>query len=231
MIQVLKYTSDPINEMGKMAGICWNADLSDDDKNFKRGVECLESGHYRVSEYPDVTIQIEYYSARMIRELYTHIIGVTRLQESTRYVECGNFEYYVPNSIQKNRDALNTYIECMMEIQKSYKKLVEKIHIPVQDTANLLPLGMFTKVVLKINCRALMHMAEIRTCTRAYEEFRKFMKELISVLSDLGNEWKYFCENYMKTKCNKVGYCNEKNSCGKSYTKKELEKELNWGFK
>lgn len=72
MITILESTEYPIAQMGKMAGICWGADISTHTVNFTRGKECIESGHGRVTEYSDIIIEISEYSARMIRELYTH---------------------------------------------------------------------------------------------------------------------------------------------------------------
>ena len=31
--------------MGQRAGCCWNANISDDEKNYKRGLDCIKSGH------------------------------------------------------------------------------------------------------------------------------------------------------------------------------------------
>jgi len=224
MIKILNISNNyPISDMGKYAGICWNADISDINKNFKRGVECLESGHHRVMEYSDVVVEISEYSARMIRELYTHIIGVTRLQESTRYVDCSNFKYYTPDSIKYKPLALNNYDIIMKRIKEMYVVL-QDMEIPIQDIANILPLGMHTKIVLKINCRALMHMAGIRMCKRAYKEFREFMGELRYVLSEITEEWAYFVHYYMRPKCEILGYCNEKQSCKKYLKEKEEER-------
>ena len=79
-------TQNPLQVMGKMAGICWNAPTDDKDKNIKRALDCIESGHGRVSEFPQIYIILDGYSARAIREFYTHIGGgPTRLQASTRY--------------------------------------------------------------------------------------------------------------------------------------------------
>jgi thymidylate synthase (FAD) len=213
MIQLLDYTEFPLQHMGKMASICWNTSDLTDDKLKKIGLECLESGHHRVAEFADITIEISEYSARMIRELYTHIIGVTRLQESTRYVDCSDFNYYIPDSIQNNEMALIEYKGIMHDIQNSYKQL-QDLNIPKQDIANILPFGMHTKMVLKINLRALMHMAELRMCNRALKEYRDFMKDLKQVLDKVDDEWDYIISNYYLPKCEVMGYCIEKNSCG-----------------
>ena len=44
-------------------------------------------------------------------------------------------------------------------------------------------------MVLKINVRALLHMANERMCTRAYWEFRDFMSMLTDTIRKLDNEW------------------------------------------
>lgn len=214
MIKVINYTHEPLSLMGEAAAICWNSKPSKDI-----GIRCLKSNHGRVLEYPDVIISIEGYSTRMVRELFRHVIGTSFLQESTRYVDCKNFNYYTPNSIKQNEDAYNAYAEIMDNISDFYKCLEDQ-KISKEDIANILPLGMMTKVVYKINLRALLHLFELRTCTRAYQEFRDFMEELRTVLLNLDDDWKYIIDNFAKTKCEINGYCREEKSCGKF--KKEI---------
>ncbi|MEI6296267.1 MAG: FAD-dependent thymidylate synthase [bacterium] len=214
MIKLLETFYMPITHIGKVAGICYNADTENDTKNYERGLDCINSGHDRVLEYVDITLEISEYSARCIRELYTSIIGVSRLQESTRYVNCEDFNYYIPESIKKNEIALIIYNSNMRSIKSNYSSLIT-LGIPKEDVANILPLGMNTKIVLKINLRALIHMFEIRTCARAYMEYRMLMGDLFWELCQIDPEWQYLCENVLLTKCDKVGYCTEKNSCGR----------------
>ena len=45
---------DPLALIGRRAGICWNADIINEDKNIKRGIDCLKSGHGRTLEFVDV---------------------------------------------------------------------------------------------------------------------------------------------------------------------------------
>ena len=95
---ILTDTTDiPITQMGELAGACWGSDTSNYEKNYKRGLDCLRSNHGRVLECPQIYMEISDYSARVIREFYTHIGGMpTRLQESTRYVDSSNFKYIMP---------------------------------------------------------------------------------------------------------------------------------------
>ena len=113
-------TKVPIQLMGMEAGVCWGGDTSDANKNYKRGLSCINSGHGRVLEYPQVYMIIDGYSAKVIREFYTHIGGSpTRLQASTRYIDYTgnkNFEYVLPPKIAANEEAKKIYIEVMKNI-------------------------------------------------------------------------------------------------------------------
>lgn len=220
-IKIIDITSNPLQRIGEVASACWNSEPKTAEQKKKIAIECIDSGHHRVLEYVDMTISIEDYSARMIRELYTHRIGVSRLQESTRYADCSNFKCYTPDSIKNNEDALVEYNRIMQHIKWGYNSL-QKLDIPKQDIANILPLGMMTKVILKINLRALLHMAELRLCNRALKEYRDFMQELGLELYKLDEEWQYILFNYYKPKCEIAGYCIEKNTCGMMPSKGEV---------
>jgi len=209
-------TKYPITLIGKEAGICWNANTTDNDKNYKRGLTCLDNGHGRTFEYPDVYMILEGYSARVIREWYTHIGGSpTRLQASTRYINYEDgFDYVIPQSIQSNPDVEKLYQNAMIGIQATMSSL-EKTGVPREDCALLLPLGMKTKVVCKHNLRNLMDMAKQRMCARAYWEYRKLFSDLIVALGKYSLEWDKIVNNYFYAKCEEAGYCKEDKSCGR----------------
>lgn len=210
----------PITMIGTEAGVCYGSDITDPAKNYKRGIDCLENSHGRTWEFPDVYMILDEYSARVIREWYTHIGGMpTRLQASTRYINYEKgFEYFTPPTIENNKEAKKVYDEMMCFTQQSLSKL-EELGIPKEDSANGLPLGMLTKVVCKHNFRNLADMSNQRECTRAYHEFRKLFRELCIALSEYSEEWKYLVEHYFMPKCDKYGYCTEKKSCGRKEKK------------
>ena len=169
----------PITMIGVEAGICWGANTSNDEKNYLRGIDCLESGHGRTFEFPDVYLTLEGYSARVIREWYTHIGGLpTRLQASTRYIDYEHgFGYVTPPSIEGNPEAKEVY-EDLMEHIKSYLESLDTIGVPREDSALGLPLGMETKIVCKHNMRNLMDMSHQRMCNRAYHEYRGLFNDV-----------------------------------------------------
>lgn len=209
-------TIDPISLIGREAGVCWGADVTNEEKNYKRGIDCLTSGHGRTWEYPQAYMVLDGYSARVIRELFTHIGGApSRLQASTRYINYQKgFDYVIPPSVNGKASAAKVYEDAMRNITESMQKL-ESLNIPREDVAMLLPLGMESKVVLRTNLRNLIDMAHQRLCTRAYWEFRQLMRDLMQALSEYSDEWKYLVDNYFVPKCEVCGFCTEKKSCGR----------------
>ena len=214
-------TKNPITLIGRRAGICYGADVSDDTKNYKRGMDCILANHGRTLEYVNVEMVLDGYSARVIREWYTHLGGdPTRLQASTRYINYNDFDFVTPPSVKNNKDndAWTLYAETINTIKDNCKKL-EAIGVPREDIAMLLPLGMSTKVVDKRNLRNLIDMSHQRMCTRAYHEYRQMFKDICNALSEISDEWKWIVDNLFKPKCEQLGYCTENKSCGRKEKK------------
>ena len=206
-----------------MPGVCWAAPLDDAEKNRKRAISCIKAGHGRVLEYVDVEMVISGVSARCMRELYTHIGGSpTRLQSSTRYVsEEQGFGYYIPPKIENNEELKPIYEDGMETIQKTYNYLME-YGSTKEDAANILPLGMESKMVWKINLRALINFMNRRLCTRALKEIRDLSIEIKDRLTEKNEEWAWIAENLFVPTCEIYKYrnpnlvfCPEQQCCGR----------------
>ncbi|MCF0126543.1 MAG: FAD-dependent thymidylate synthase [Clostridia bacterium] len=226
-VTILKWTpKDPLCQMGYNAGYCWGADVSDDEKNIKRAKDCILSGHGRTMEFPEVNMVLEGYSARVMREWYTHIGGApTRLQASTRYIEWKEEEFtdeiVLPKSVQMKlghdldsmafKQAYDNYV-------KSFNQLIDfgkDLKVPKEDLAMFYPLGMKTKVACKHNARNLMDMSRQRMCSRAYWEYRQLFNDVCKALSEYSEQWKWIVDNCFMPKCEATGECPEKYSCGR----------------
>ena len=215
-VQIIDTTTrNPITIIGERAGICWGADTTDAAANYKRGWDCITSGHGRTLEFVNVEMVLDGYSARVMREWYTHIGGApTRLQASTRYIDYRAFDYIVPPSIAKDSEAKMRYISTMDTIRRTTAKL-EEMGLPREDIANLLPLGMTTKVVDRRNLRNLIDMSHQRMCTRAYWEFRELFRDISCALFNYSEEWGKVVNTQFMPKCDVMAYCTEKHSCGR----------------
>lgn len=206
--------TNPITLIGECIGPCYGSDISNPEKNYKRGLNSVSAGHGRVLEYAEAWFVIEGYSARVIREFYTAIGGMpTRTQASTRYIEYGNFDYIIPHKIDKDPFLRDRYMNVMYQISEGIKDL-EAWGVSKEDAANLLPLGMTTTVSVRMNARTIIDMAAQRLCNRAYWEYRDLIWDLVAELSSYSSEWAELMK-FAQCKCDKVGYCCEEYSCGK----------------
>lgn len=214
-------TKNPITLIGARAGYCWGADVSDAGKNYKRGLDCIASDHGRTMDFPNIEAVFEGYSARVIREFYTHIGCLpTRLQASTRYIDYTNFDYVIPHTIKNNPEALRLYTDLMSDISRTNADLLS-LGIPKEDVALELPLGMTTTIVDKRDLRNVIDMSRNRMCARANWEFREmFVNDYLGALKEYSKEWNYLIRLCMKPKCEVLGYCPERKGCGR-YPKKE----------
>jgi len=208
-------TKTPITLIGERAGVCWGADTTNFEKNYQRGMDCIDSGHGRVLEFVNVEMVLDGYSARVIREWYTHIGGApTRLQASTRYIDYGDFDYITPPSIAKNESTLCEWQSIMQTISNAMSDF-EKAGVPREDIAMLLPLGMTTRVVDKRNLRNLIDMSRQRMCNRAYWEFRELFRDISIALTNYSEEWARIVNKQFMPKCVALGHCPEKKPCGR----------------
>jgi len=101
----------------------------------------------------------------------------------------------------------------MQYISSSLNKL-DALKIPREDSALGLPLGMETKIVDKRNLRNLIDMSHQRMCIRAYHEYRGLFADIRAALSEYSPEWEYIVDHYLMPKCQYMGFCKERYTCG-----------------
>ena len=218
MVIIQNYTpKNPISMIGYEAGVCWGADVSNQEKNYKRGLDCIKNEHGRTWEFPDVYATIEGYSAKCLREWYTHIGGSpTRLQASTRYIDYSKgegFKYTTPHTIKEDATLYEEWGLLMANINQSIEYFIAN-GIPVEDATMALPLAYSSKMVDKRNFRNLVDMSHQRKCTRAYWEYRQLFNDYEKALRNYSEEWNTLCDLFIP-KCEYFGFCKENKTCGR----------------
>ena len=123
---------------------------------------------------------------------------------------------------------LYTYENYISIVSNTYKELEEQ-NVPREDIANILPIGMTTKVVVRTNLRHLIDMSHQRLCNRAYWEFRQLMLDIMKALCEYSGEWETIVDEYFIPKCDVCGFCTEKKCCGRRPTKDEHDQLLFYG--
>jgi len=146
----------------------------------------VASGHESPLEHVKFTFAIEGVSRALTHQLVRHRMA-SYSQQSMRYVKEKNFDYIIPSTIEKNREAKNEFEKLMTAIQQSYTKLLTLMgednisgETANQDARFVLPQAAETKIVVTMNCRELLHFFKHRCCSRAQWEIRKLAEKMLA---------------------------------------------------
>ena len=207
---------------------CYSADspiniydkAEDEEKMLKLISRVISSGHYSTIEHIQISFAISNVSRACTHQLVRHR-HMSFSQKSQRYVkEKGQFDYLTPPTIERNSELKEKYNNFMAKISEFYEELTEA-GIPAEDARFILPNATSSSLVASLNLREMIHLANIRLCTRAQDEIRLLVRLMCKELV----EQEPWLKPYLVPKCERLGYCDEDKSCGRMPTKEELLKD------
>lgn len=186
-----------------------------DDKEKKLALikRIISSGHYSTIEHVQVTFAINNISRAATHQLVRHR-HMSFSQKSQRYVKESDFDYIVPSAINSKPELLKKFEEHMALTSELYNELVEA-GIKKEDARSILPNAAASSLVTSLNLRELIHLANLRLCTRAQLEIRMAVAKMCALMI---KEEPWLAE-HLVPKCERLGYCDEDNSCGRKPTK------------
>ena len=202
---------------------CYSADSplnifdcdADDEKMLKLISRVVSSGHYSTIEHIQVSFAISNVSRACTHQLVRHR-HMSFSQKSQRYVkEKGQFDYIIPPTIEKNPELKEKFVQFMSKISEQYQEFVDA-GIPAEDARFVLPNAAASSLVASLNLREMIHLANLRLCTRAQYEIRTMVKMMCDELIK-EEPW---LKPYLVPKCERFGFCDEDKSCGR---KKKFE--------
>ena len=186
----------------------------DEEKMLKLISRVISSGHYSTIEHIQVSFAINNISRACSHQLVRHR-HMSFSQKSQRYVkEKGQFDYLTPETIEKNEELNKKFDEFMSKVSEFYLELTEA-GIPAEDARAVLPNAASTSMVASLNLREMIHLANLRLCTRAQKEIRILVKRMCDELIK-EEPW---LKDYLVPKCERFGFCDEDKSCGRKPTK------------
>ncbi len=181
----------------------------------------ISSGHFSTIEHIQLSFAISNVSRACTHQLVRHR-HMSFSQKSQRYVkEKGEFDYIIPNSIQNNPKLKEKFENFIKETSSLYQDFINE-GIPAEDARSILPNAAASSLVASLNLRELIHLANLRLCTRAQLEIRQMVK---AMCDEVIKEEPWLTE-YLVPKCQRLGYCDEDKSCGRLKTKEELLKTV-----
>lgn len=202
-------TSENIPDVNVMG-----TEIAKDRKAFKNA---MDSGHHSVAEHITFTFAIEGISRACSHQLVRHRMA-SYSQQSQRYVKMDGFEYVKPPSIPDDKlfngeDNARIFANIMYELECTYKSMIEA-GIPEEDARYILPNACCTNIVMTVNLRELIHIAELRLCTRAQWEIRELAEKMVECVENIHGHGDVLAQ-YLVPQCQKLGYCPEKKGCGR----------------
>ena len=213
-VTLTRVTENPIGAIEEAACNCYNSEPT----GGKIMKACYNSGHHSVLEFCDFTFHIEGVSRALTHQLVRHRLA-SYAQRSQRYCGENNFDYVIPPSIEKDKEAKDTFIALMGYIGMQYERL-QKAGIPNEDARYVLPNACETVIEVKMNLRSLIHFMNERLCTRAQWEIRLLALEMKKCIEEQYPE----LAKYLVPKCEAhapYSFCTEHKSCGRHVTLKE----------
>lgn len=204
---------------------CYSADspvniydsTDDEEKMLKLISRVVSSGHYSTIEHIQISFAISNVSRACTHQLVRHR-HMSFSQKSQRYVkEKGQFDYIIPPTIEKDPDLKEKFENFMTEISNKYQEFVEA-GIPAEDARFVLPNATSSSMVASLNLREMIHLANLRLCTRAQYEIRQLVKGMCDELIK-SEPW---LKDYLVPKCVRLGFCDEDKSCGRMPKKEEF---------
>lgn len=197
---------------------CYSAETSldiynganDEEKMLKLIKRVIGSGHYSTIEHIQVSFAISNVSRACTHQLVRHR-HMSFSQKSQRYVkEKGQFDYIIPPTIDSNPQLKAKFERFMSEISKCYQEFVDA-GIPAEDARAVLPNATSSSLVVSLNLREMIHLANLRLCSRAQFEIRTMVKMMCDELI----KQEPWLKDYLVPKCERLGFCDEDKSCGR----------------
>lgn len=198
----------------------FNNITTDKEKKLSLIKRIIASGHYSTIEHIQVTFAINNVSRAMTHQLVRHR-HMSFSQKSQRYVKEADFDYIIPSTIKNNPELLEKFIAHMNSVSKLYAEFVEK-GIKKEDARAILPNATASSIVCSLNLRELIHLANLRLCSRAQLEIRQCVKKMCELVI----EREPWLSEHLVPKCERLGYCDEDNSCGRMAKQEIKEKRI-----
>lgn len=203
----------PLDVCEKAASKCYD---SKPTKAHRITTACVESGHESVLEHISFTFDISGVSRALLAQITRHRMSSFSVR-SQRYCTEDDAEFIAPQNLMG--DAAEIMCNFNKNVLETYCNLLKCGYKP-EDARAVLPNATATTFVMTCNLRELIHICNLRLCSRAQKEIRDLVKmmrdEVVKVVPEADKWLVPSCEAHSPA------YCPEHKGCGKHKTLQEL---------
>lgn len=203
-----------VKRHGEFSKVCYDTPK---EKAEKVGEHCLESGHLSGSRHLYMVFEIKNVPRSAVDQLVRHTQGFVTNVQSLRYCnKDGKVSLYAAPEIEKDiylTQSLHNY-EAQAQAYYDYFQSNLKNNGYTNEQANeiartVIPIGIATECNIAVNIECLIHLANVRLCTRAELPIRTIVKEMVRQVVEVEPRYK----PYLVSQCKKLGYCPEGKDC------------------
>nr|DAY48673.1 MAG TPA: Thymidylate synthase complementing protein [Caudoviricetes sp.] len=203
-----------VKRHGEFSKVCYDTPK---EKAEKVGEHCLESGHLSGSRHLYMVFEIKNVPRSAVDQLVRHTQGFVTNVQSLRYCnKDGKVSLYAAPEIEKDiylTQSLHNY-EAQAQAYYDYFQSNLKNNGYTNEQANeiartVIPIGVATECNIAVNIECLIHLANVRLCTRAELPIRTIVKEMVRQVLEVEPRYKPF----LVPNCKKLGYCPEGKDC------------------
>ena len=200
----------------------------------------LDSGHQSVAEHVYFTFAVEGISRACSHQLVRHRAGIVFSQQSQRYVEIKE-DYKIigddgtvtneTNYLERKDliDILDKYFiwdhsnyaqfHSLLQSLYCYLYQVKEMGIKPEDARQVLPNATKTNITMSINFRELIHVSNLRLCSRAQLEIRQLFQAIKREVEAYHPELALL----LVPSCEVHGMCFEAKCCGRKPKADEIK--------
>ena len=175
IVSLKNYYVDSEETIEFMARICYQS-KNRGQKSKEALLTALKDNNESPIEHACATFVIKNVSRNLTHELVRHRLA-SFCELSQRSVNVGNQKVVIPESIRKNLEAYEIFLDVVEKSMDGYKKLIE-LGIPKEDARYGLISGVTTEIGITANFREYLHIINLRTSKRAHWEIRKVASEI-----------------------------------------------------
>ena len=230
-VELISATYNPILTMWVSARTCYSSETPIEMWNntkekpiescWKLIKTILDSGHCSIAEHVNMTFAIEGISRACSHQLVRHR-HCTFSQQSQRYVEIKESKQYLLEVLDRY-DGAEMEAICDKYFVKykdricsdlirtlcNYRDMIDGGCKP-EDARSVLPNATKTNLVMTCNLRELMHICNLRLCTRSQYEIR----ELVTRMREQAVLYERHFAELLMPQCEVHGFCTEAKCCG-----------------
>lgn len=211
-VKLIASTPFALNVIYMACTTCYSENIkisAEQDKMLKLVNQVAKSGHLSTFEHVNFTFAIEGISRACSHQLVRHR-HCSFSQQSQRYVDMSECDFVNENP----------QLEKVLNVCRNMYADLVGFGMKKEDARIVLPNATPTNLIMTCNLRELIHVCNLRLCTRAQSEIRTLLKEIVKEVLKI-EPW---LKDYLVPQCERLGYCPEGKSCGR---KQKLEELIN----